>query len=201
MVSRLELTVWDPPVVITHLGAPTDGPRKAPAPARKAEGRRAVEHGHPSQIVRPGTPAWQANAEHGRDLTFELWLQGSLPMLRQHGVVVALDVARPRGTTYLFNLRTKDYHRGPVPGGVVVRELVDSTDPEVEQARLRAEHALGAPARVFLLYPAEMYDALRSYTETMLRQRGVPLASVAKVYVELRLVVGRDFELTLLSHS
>jgi hypothetical protein len=164
-------------------------------------GRYSVA-GAPAVIARPGTPAWSAHVQNGRVTAFQVWALDSLAVLRAHGVTLALDTVRPRGVTYLYDLGTKAYGRGPLPDNIVLRELSDlPPSRDIEEARQRTERELGERVRVFALYPVDLYYALRSYTEDALRQAGVPPESVVIARVRLHLVAERDFAVTLIDHS
>jgi hypothetical protein len=153
-------------------------------------------------IARPGTREWQAQTARGRELHFDVIAEGSLPVLRANGTLLAIDVVRPLRGTYLFDLHDQSLHRGAIPAGAIVRELTNMPPfPGFDEARRTVAHELGGPPQTFALYASDLYYALRGLTEEILRKESVPVSSVVMVRVQLRLFEGKTFSVTLLSYS
>jgi hypothetical protein len=164
----------------------------AAAPARRAS---AVPNSPVTASVRSSD--WARRVERGRSVDYSVVALDSLPVLRSFGVVLAFDTRFPRGTTYLMDLATGVFWTGAVPAHRIVRELEGVTAADIESAKRQAEAELGNTVRVFALYPADLYLALRGYADEALRNSGVAPASVEAVKVRLRLTGPRQFTVAL----
>lgn len=198
--ALLDFKVFTPPVTVISLKEPKKAPR--PKPVRRYAKRRegGVVSGTPEPIViaRADSDEWRAQVERGRTLDFEIEAFDSLPVLTAHGVKLAFDYRRPRGKAYVFDLGTASASTQTVASGMVIRELREMPpDVKIEAAKRKAEHELGQAVRIFALYPPELYDALRGYTETALLRAGIQVESVRLAHVVLQLSSGRDFRVRL----
>lgn len=192
-------------VTAVRLAMPTLVQARRPSATKHVESAgRAVESTRVSAALaaNPAEPSWQDHVKNGATLFFEVHAEDSLPVLRAHGVILAVDIRRPRGETYQLDLESGTVRRARLPHNVVVRELTDlPQSPDIEAACRRVERELQDKARVFALYTPELYGALKSFTQEVLRQAAVPLESVSVANVKLRLVHHKAFVVTLIGHS
>ena len=86
-----------------------------------------------------------------------------------------------------------------IPHNVVVREIRGGVSgiPALDAARRLAEAELGAPPRLFSLWPADLYAALKSSTEAALRQASIAPETVRAAHVQLQMAGNRSFTLRL----
>jgi len=99
----------------------------------------------------------------------------------------------------LYNLQSSSLSHGMVADDAVVRE-VEGLPAEFDGPLREAERVLGTRPRVWALYSADLFSALRSLTEDALQQQAVPIDTVKTVRVRLSLA-GRAFVVRLVSYS
>jgi hypothetical protein len=188
-------------VTQVELAKPTEAasPRKQlkEAPVRES---RITNKSRPlvSASARPGTSRWRALAAQGKDSDLEIFAYGTIPVLEANGVKLAFDLRRPRGITYLFDLRTHRLAVGAVPADAVIRELELGPSDFVSDRR-QVERCLQAPPRAFALYPPELYAVMKGLAYEALKRSGARLDEVKVVKVRLQIIHGTDFMVTLLS--
>jgi hypothetical protein len=202
----LELQRPLPPTATFHLVRLAKTPKVIVAAARDRKEQPAAAAKVPAQYVQrwmasalPGTAQWRRHAERGRSLDFGIVAEQSLPVLRAYGVPLAMDVRRPRGKTWLYNLRDGSLSLGVVAEDAVPRE-VEGLPIEFDEPLREAERELGARPRVWALYGAELYNVLRSLTEDALQRKAVPMDVVRTARVRLSLAGGGAFAVELINH-
>jgi hypothetical protein len=149
--------------------------------------------------VYPGSAAWVAHVDHGREVSFDIYAVDSVPVLSALGVTLAFDISRPRGEVNMYDLSKNKAFRGFVGPNVIVREILGGITgiPALDEVRRQAEIELGAPPRLFSLWPPDVYHALKSTTEAALRQAFIAPDSVRTAHVHLQPAGEKGFTLRL----
>jgi hypothetical protein len=193
-VAALQMTrLVSPPNVI-----PARSPSQKKAKEAAAEDTENTTQSTKVSVV-PGTPQWRQHVERGRGLGLDIVAEQSLAVLRAYGVLIALDIRRPRGNVLLYNLQNHSLGRGVVAPDAVCREL-EGLPAEFEAPLREAERELGGRPSAWALYSPDLFAALRSMTEDALEREAVPIESVKTARVRLSVVGGGAFAVKLVSH-
>lgn len=180
----------------TNTAQPSTPQDSAPKPAPEPVSSSTVAG---SITLQPDSPAWSAHVQHGQHVTFDIFAVDSFPVLRSLNVILVLDTSYPRGEALLFDLARNAAFHARIPHNVVVREIRGGVSgiPALDAARRLAEAELGAPPRLFSLWPADLYAALKSSTEAALRQASIAPETVRAAHVQLQMAGNRSFTLRL----
>lgn len=205
MHGTLDFRLVKPASFVWVAPPPVDKPKPAPTEQLRHQpsGKRTGSIATAAQVLKPGTPIWERQVARGTALGWEVVVDGSAPLLRNWGAMLAFDPSRPGSESLLLNLRTKEIGRGPVPGGVVTRlwENVPGDD-DVQTALKRAKREAGEGVKVYCyaLWPQPLYAALRGFSEEALREAGAPVARVTEATVAVTRVSSKEFGVKLVAY-